>query len=439
MRSLRGVRKGSALRALAGVFAISWAVRLALFTFVLIQIDEDQLRQATPDVANYFAASDAILDLDLLDPSLSSFGPGQPVYIAFLRTVFVDDARFMLAFNLLIGAIGSFLLGFLAWRLTDDARAAWLAGLIHALSPSAISLSLILLSDTLYFTLVAGGLLLFVQALKSEQKWIFLLCGIWFGLTPLIRSIGVFLPLLLPVIGWLLLRRHRLDSFRPMWHRIAWPVLTALISFALLWCYTLRPRTPEDPPISFPAYSGMMKLASKIHARVDGIGYDSAWARACRRADSVQGARQCGPMEAYMAQSISEFRGCVKSYPLKSAQVMFNNTWSNANDEHIIIGASLPRWQPSYREYERWAERNFVHYRHLAFMLLGLVMLGIHRRWDVLWTALIIYAYFLVTSAMTLEWGNRTFHPGLIGWAIPAGYALSMLVGCLRKQRLDTA
>lgn len=435
MPLLRSLWTQPVARALASVFLVSLVVRVVLFICMLGQTDSAFLRAATPDVGAYFAASDHIMKFELGDPSLNSFGPGHPVYLALLRTLLGDNVYLMILFNLIVGSLGSLLLGLLTFRLTDNLRAAWIAGLIHALSPSAISLSLILLSDTLFFTLLVAGLLFFVQALLlGDRRW-YLLSGVWFGLIPLVRSIGVFFPLVLPLVAWLILRQTQLNTFRPMGRRMVWPTLTVLISFALLWGYTLRPRTPEDPPISLPAYNGMIKLAAKIDTKVHGISWDSAWRKAMESVDSVETARGCGFKEAYMAAAKRRFRSYLVEQPLTSLQVLFRNAWSNANSEHILVGASLPRWSEAWFRYEKLMASHFLNYRHLLFALFGLVVLGIDRRWDVAGISVLIYAYFLATSAITLEWGNRTAFPSMIGWALPAACGLAWILARLRRGR----
>jgi hypothetical protein len=84
---------------------------------------------------------------------------------------------------------------------------------------------------------------------------------------------------------------------------------------------------------------------------------------------------------------------------------------------------------------ERWLERHYLNYRHLAVALIGLILMWRDRRFDLVGISLLIYAYFLATSAVTLEWGNRTFHPGLIGVLIPAAYAISAMIERFRRWR----
>jgi len=414
------------LRPLLIVFLISLVVRLAIFWFMLGQVDEPHIRTVTPDVKHYIIASEHILrDFDFSHYDLDGFGPGYPAYIALLRAVFADDARIMVGFNLLVSALGSLLLGLLAWHLTGDHRVAWLASLIHALSPSSIFLATTLLSDTVYFTLLAAGLFLFVLALKSDRKWLYILCGVWFGVAPLVRSIGTFFPAVLLVIAWAFLRRRPIISSRHFRRFPVGPVVTVALAFALLWGYTLRPREAGEPPISYAAYNGLFKVTAKIRSELNGTTYDKGLEDSYRAMDDMKQEKQCGLMEAFMLCSQAEFSRCAREHPLVTASVIVNNAWNNSNSEISVVSASLPAWGADWREWEKRLERYKLNYRHVVFALIGMVLLIFRRRWDLVWIVGTIYAYFYLTNAFVMGQGNRPFYPGMIAWSILAAYALS--------------
>ncbi len=119
--------------------------------------------------------------------------PGYPLFLAAIYFFFGKSLLFAKFSNVALG-IGS---TYLTYRLMSEVfskKVGIVAGLIVAFFPSLILYTSILATENLATFLMLLGLYWLIFALKSEQKWLFILSGMAFGLTALTRPNFLVLP-----------------------------------------------------------------------------------------------------------------------------------------------------------------------------------------------------------------------------------------------------
>jgi 4-amino-4-deoxy-L-arabinose transferase-like glycosyltransferase len=182
------------------VFTLALLTRLALFA---IQERRDSPRFMAPDSFSYVeAAASLARHCALLDEEGRPTWGRVPIYPALLASLFVTGAAApsrpegAILVQILLGSGVVLAAAWLAFLLAGPA-AGWVTGILLALEPSLIAYSNLILSEIPY----ALGLLLVMLAyrrwrLSGRLAWLLAL-ALGTGLLPLIRQIGLYLPLLI--------------------------------------------------------------------------------------------------------------------------------------------------------------------------------------------------------------------------------------------------
>ncbi len=143
-----------------------------------------------------------------------------------------------------------------AWRLSGDTRAATVAALAIAIAPAFIREAAVIGTETLYMTLLVGGIVASLEGREHHSATrLLMLSGALFGLATLTRMPPLLLPPLLAALWWALARRRR-DAIRP-----ALALLASFAAVLALWAlYTTlawgRPVLVSDSSIGAILFRG---------------------------------------------------------------------------------------------------------------------------------------------------------------------------------------
>lgn len=146
----------------------------------------------------------------LRDGEPTAFWPvGYPAFLGLLFYLFGPSLTVALTANLVLAGISFVLLYAMARRLSGDESVARLTVLLYALYPNAIGYSGLLLTETLFTTLL---LLACWSYLRQTGYYGALLTGIAFGVATLVKTQTILIPLALIGFAFLFDVRHRFSS-----------------------------------------------------------------------------------------------------------------------------------------------------------------------------------------------------------------------------------
>jgi len=176
----------------AWIFVIALVVRLFYLSAMIDQIGSEALLTLSPDVTNYLmAAADIVEGTGLDSNGVLIFGPGYPLFLALQGFLFGFSPLLLILIQIFLSATVSVLLTRFALCLIDDLKTAIVAGLLHVLSMTSITLATTLLSDTLFMALILSGLILYHRGLSSGRLPDYIGSGLLFTTAALTRGVGM--------------------------------------------------------------------------------------------------------------------------------------------------------------------------------------------------------------------------------------------------------
>ena len=185
------------------VMGILLTALLARVLCFLVAVNEPD-RYLTDDAPQYVTLaghlSSAYFDPHSPDFTLGLFRtPGYPVFLAIPLRLSDGSLRLVIGLQVIVGVIGVGLTILLAGRLLGRGPGA-VAGLLLALDPASILYSCFVQPDTLFTALTVLGVLVWVGSIEGTVLGAAAFSGLILGLGALTRPIGLFLPLVLPLV-----------------------------------------------------------------------------------------------------------------------------------------------------------------------------------------------------------------------------------------------
>lgn len=199
-------------RAVLVVFLVALGVRLAY----LWAVYDGTSSLLQPDSPTYLLLARDFIDTGGFN-TLTGLGvepetERMPLYVLWLaafRAGVGTDALWPVLGQAVIDALTCVLIALIARRL--DPRLAWPAGLLAAINLTMIAAAGVVLTDTLFLTLLAGWMLATVECLERPSAGSAALAGLLLGLATLTRATMQFFPPLLALVllAGALRRGHR--------------------------------------------------------------------------------------------------------------------------------------------------------------------------------------------------------------------------------------
>jgi 4-amino-4-deoxy-L-arabinose transferase-like glycosyltransferase len=232
------VPSGKSRLYLAGVLSIALILRLLLFAY------------NTPLPIKYYAGSDAynyeniavnvmkhgVFSNELTAPFLPQISrpPLYPLFLAGIYSVTNSSPAAVVLLQTLIGTLTVYLTYLLGRMLKFSGSSALIAALIVGLDGSSILHTNLLLTETLFTTLIIAGVICLVYFWQVERwRWLFI-SATMFALGALTRPIGQFLPLVLsPLFFWV-------NKHRRILVRLSGAAVFFLFSFCLMFIWVVR-------------------------------------------------------------------------------------------------------------------------------------------------------------------------------------------------------
>lgn len=136
------------------------------------------------------------------------------------------SVRIIWVLQAIAGTISAYLAYRIAWKMSDDERVGYVAGIVLALSPVMLREPSSILTESFYILFLLLGFWLYLEAVDKGKIWYFVLAGIVFGLATLTRATSLLFPL---GLATQLLLIHLKD-----WKRGLYFAFVLIISYSLM-------------------------------------------------------------------------------------------------------------------------------------------------------------------------------------------------------------
>lgn len=407
---------------LVGLFCLALFTRAAMLWTAVGFSGLGSFFSATPDTVNYMRAARALLaHSDSAENILFMFGPGFPAYLSALLRVFGESPLPILLAQIILSSVTCLLVYRLCRQILEDYTVSIVAGMIAALSLTSVSLSCVILSDTLYLLLFLLSLVLYFDALR-RGSWIrFITSGLLLGIAVLTRTIGQFWPIPLLIITALLLRSNSVDgrlSASEKRKRMVQAIICVSISLAIMFSWAARNyRVHGIPTLAMTSAGGPANVAALTLEAQTGVPYREIGDTWYKEKVAEEGRSALSLAEHYHLMRSKTLEVMRKS-PIQMFSVYTKVVWENLKArEELHLGILPPHVHP-WANYLNTANRPFI------FAVFGFLALLVLRRFRPAAILGLIYLYYASMIGFTKWQGSRLFYPGLAAEAVLGAVAL---------------
>jgi 4-amino-4-deoxy-L-arabinose transferase-like glycosyltransferase len=405
------------------IFLGALLVRVVVLALAYQAHSDTAMLSLTPDSINYVGAARALLHDGFLAhrSELFYFPVGYPLFLAINFFFWGEHALPILVFQILISAGTCTLVFLLAQELGLMSRLGILAGLLYTTSVTSISLSCLLLSDTLYAFVFAASLLSLVQALNSGRLLPFVSAGVLGGIATLVRPTGKFWPLAAVLVALIYYGVQRLtsaSSFRFSWALLRGVAVTCLLACLIPVPWVLRNAHVHGfPVLAITTISARSTVAAKAMADVNGQNYRTIqenWEQECI---GQQTDRQTS-LEDFCRCAMVKTQEVEAKHPLQVIRAYAGWAWENINEPDYLLPVVLPTLEKDVASVNGFQRGNGMLRIWFYLAVAGLIILAIGKHFLPLIVLGMAYGYCACTIGAFPYQGSRYFLPGEIAGSI---------------------
>lgn len=406
---------------LAALVLLALAVRIVYLWLALSTQDITAVSMFAPDshvyarLGEHYRTGESIPEAHLLVA-----GPGYPLLLAFLTSVFGPSPWSPTIVNVVLGSLAPVAVYLLAAALLQRRSVAFWSGLLVALSYTGISMSTSLLTDQPYYTLHAFGLLFFLWGLGTGRTRWFVAAGLVSVVATSIRPLGQLWPwvYLLLAAGWI-----ALDPERRTWRLFAKSLWTPalLLTFTLAWSAHNASRhgiftfTTNGVRASW-AYL----TATAVADHTQGGSFDSI-----RSAWSTQVLALVDgewPPEATIHRRMkSQVLTVLREHPGWMLDSFRSVIWQNLRAPNFFAEAQLAQWR-GYLVETRNVFHDWINIPLFFLTVLGWLLLLKAKLWRAALVLGVTYAFFTLITGFSFWQGSRLHFPAEMAYAILLAY-----------------
>ena len=152
--------------------------------------------------------------------------PTYPFFIASIFSLFGRSLQAVLFLQCSLDSITAVLVSMLFLRICQDARYAFIAGLLYAVNPFAVFYSNMVLTETLFTFILAAAIYCFIVSFSYGRRSYLIVSSILIGIAILCRPIALYVPFLLAF--WVLLAGHKFRG------RVRSSLIFVIVSYAVM-------------------------------------------------------------------------------------------------------------------------------------------------------------------------------------------------------------
>jgi hypothetical protein len=420
MRRLRELSKDRLVWSMLGV---SLLVRFLYWWMISDQSPMETLIAVPPDSRIYVQLARDFCHFTITDENnIYMTGFGYSSFLAVLLYVSGMSFHFALFCQIVLSAFSSVLLYVIGVMVTGKRGVGFVAGMIHALSFTAITLSVSFLSESLFFFLICLAVIVFIRMMRNPGGLDYVALGLLLAFAVFTRSVAQFLPPVFLIVGILVTRLipagRRLETLK----RVAGGVALSLL---LIFTWALRNNIVHGTLVvagTGPGAAAMYLGARVASERSDSLSvydYRNEFRKEMRELND-------GPLNYAEANQwyTSKLKDLFRYDPSS-----FVNTYLGIVEENIFDVDHIAELRmPAYK----WRVRSFTlrptryNLDIVAFILAGIGVLILFAKRMPLLALLLpsLYLYFAGISGFTFWQGSRILYPGLLPMAILMGVAV---------------
>ena len=420
------------------VFGIAVAVRLVLLICSVAQIGTDVHFELTWDGRGYvWMARDMLHGTETNIKGLFSHGPGYAGFLATLMLVFGERAVPLLVTQVILSALTCVAVFWLGRRLTENHVVGVVSGLVLALSPTSVSLSLMILSDSLYHLLFAIALVTFVRGLTRVKWKDFILTGVVVGAGILVRPVGQAWPAVLLLMAalyvWVTGARGRVSERPNPWRLVGRTAIAALLAIVMVTPWVIRNQMMYGiPAVAFTTAGGPAVVA----ARAIGIEEDKPYRQVLQEwIDEYLEAndQEHLPIDEQYRMYRQRTQETLSKHGWRMIQLYAGQVWENVNELNYLDGLLLPHWKHHLDSLRATIKKARLNYLPFLISLAGMIILLWRRDYGAVVILGIVYLYSAVTIGSYDLQGSRYFLPGQTADSILMAVTIVALVRFLRR------
>jgi len=420
------------------VFLLSLILRVFLLVISIHQIGLQNIPPICPDSVLYMnMARDLISGAGEYEQGFFIFGPGFAYYLAIFIRFFGENPLIIILINILQSSLICLFIYKLGLLITQSRPIAIIAGLLSAFSYTSIILSVVVLSDTVYFFVFLLGLLFYIKGLENEKWRYFLVAGFLTGAAILIRSIGQFWPLMMIVLAFLYLPVKGKDKKKTSRSRRRYILRVAVsitIALAIVSIWVVRNKIVHDiPTLAFTSSGGGANVASFTLERLEkrSVGeIREEWSQEYMMANNLKTLSLTDDFRLNLVKT----RETLQKYPWEMFKTYIDLVWINVTDINYTHRALLPDYKSKMIAWEYKIKNNYLNYIPFCFAVIGLIILLLTRRYKAFTILAGTYFYYAVMVGFTRWQGSRLFFPGQVAWtiltAVTIYYPLQYVLHC---------
>jgi Dolichyl-phosphate-mannose-protein mannosyltransferase len=399
------------------ILAISLTLRYSYWWIIASHSPLETLLTVPPDSLLYTQLAQDFYHLTITSESnLYMAGFGYSSFLGALLALSGKSYFLPLFCQIALSGLTSVLLYTIGVSLTGKKVLGLIAALIHALSITAIVLSVSFLSETLFFFLLCLIVILFIRIVRNPGGLDFLALGLLLAYAVFTRSVAQFLPPVFLILGYLVTRslpaRQKVNALK----RIAASVAISLI---LIATWGLRNYAVHDTFVIAGTGAGAAAtyLAPRVEAeKSDSLSifyYRSKFARELRETNNSNLTyREINDL--YTAK----FMELLRRDPLSFIKTYLGIVKENVLAVDQIAQLRMPGYESEIvRIVETPSEYGF-NIAMIALAALGLVILFSKRMMLSALMLSALYLYFAGLSGFTFWQGSRILFPGMLSMAL---------------------
>lgn len=435
------------LSVVAGVviFFTALLLRGAWLALMCTQHDDAGLLYLAPDCARYVQIGTHLAGMEYDGPALDWHsgpiyatpegsmlwsGPGYGLFLGGYFALFGTQAWPVLIGQVLLGSVNCVLVWLLAGRLGLSGRVAAIAGAIAALSLTSISLSCMLLTETLFFTLQLTGLLCWALAFRRNHRLWFVAAALLSGAATFVRGVTLFWPGVVLLMALLCPKGHFAGTRRALIGKTC--VAVALMG-AMFVGWGFRNYTRHGV---FSFSEGGVLAARYFWTARTLASFDSTRnTHAMQEKMEAENKARYGPDGTTFAEhhrdDMAVFTAALREYPWPMAKRFVKSALQNATRGSELHVFQLPQFART------WDFLRPIIHKKTGTVILILTLLGAallitrpdHRAAGLI--LLLTYGYLCGITGFEFWQGSRICFPAQMAWAILAAVALDRALSLL--------
>ncbi|RKX22257.1 MAG: hypothetical protein DRP51_02710 [Candidatus Zixiibacteriota bacterium] len=413
------------------IFMIALLLRVVYLLLMAGQYTSLVILHLLDDSQTYISIAKYIMGVNVAGADdLLLAGPGYSFLLAIAFKLFGITSWPILSLQIILSSLSCIYIYKISHILFNNRKISFIAAILAATSLTSISLSAAILTESLFFFLLVLAIFYFFTGLNNGKWKYFVFCGIMLGISTLIRSVGLFFPVILIFMAFVYpLKSSVLSRKTALIRSIVTGMI--LIIVALPWAI----KNKSEHQIFTVSETGALAARNYLCSRVI---YEAESRKSLielrdwmASPKMIQGRPETASERH--AHAIAVIKDVFSRYPGTFIKVFFENIFDNIGALSTIHTLQLPQFRDEFGIY---TDKMFTKGNSLLVFflsLIGFVLLlwdGKKREAFILAS---IYGYFAFLSGFTYWQGSRIFYPGQLAWTILVAVTLHQISLAARK------